>query len=48
VRQGERPQAEVPVLAGDTADTLGARVLAAEHGLYPQALMRLIREATRG
>ena len=31
-------QAAVPVLPGDTADTLGARVLAAEHKLYPNAL----------
>jgi phosphoribosylglycinamide formyltransferase-1 len=31
-------QAAVPVLDGDTPDTLGARVLAAEHRLYPLAL----------
>jgi phosphoribosylglycinamide formyltransferase-1 len=31
-------QAAVPVLAGDDADTLAARVLAAEHRLYPHAL----------
>jgi phosphoribosylglycinamide formyltransferase 1 len=31
-------QAAVPVLSGDTADTLAARVLAAEHRLYPLAL----------
>jgi phosphoribosylglycinamide formyltransferase 1 len=31
-------QAAVPVMATDTADTLGARVLAAEHILYPHAL----------
>lgn len=31
-------QAEVPVLAGDTAESLGARVLAVEHELYPRAL----------
>jgi phosphoribosylglycinamide formyltransferase-1 len=31
-------QAEVPVLPGDTPDTLAARVLEAEHKLYPQAL----------
>jgi phosphoribosylglycinamide formyltransferase-1 len=31
-------QAAVPVLAGDDADTLAARVLAAEHRLYPFAL----------
>lgn len=31
-------QAAVPVLAGDTADTLAGRVLTIEHQLYPQAL----------
>ena len=31
-------QAEVPVLAADTPDDLAARVLQAEHKLYPQAL----------
>ncbi|GBE44609.1 MAG TPA: phosphoribosylglycinamide formyltransferase [Rhizobiales bacterium] len=31
-------QAAVPVLAGDTADQLAARVLEAEHRLYPLAL----------
>jgi phosphoribosylglycinamide formyltransferase-1 len=31
-------QAAVPVLAGDDADTLGRRVLGAEHLLYPMAL----------
>lgn len=31
-------QAAVPVLAGDTPDSLGARVLEAEHILYPHAL----------
>ncbi len=34
-------QAAVPVLEDDTPDSLGARVLAAEHRLYPHAL-RLI------
>ncbi len=33
-------QAEVPVLAGDTAETLAARVLAAEHRLYPDCLAK--------
>jgi phosphoribosylglycinamide formyltransferase-1 len=36
-------QAAVPVLTKDTPDTLGARVLAAEHKLFPLAL-RLIAE----
>ena len=31
-------QAAVPVLAGDTEDTLAARVLRAEHRIYPQAV----------
>jgi phosphoribosylglycinamide formyltransferase-1 len=31
-------QAAVPVLPGDTADTLAARVLVEEHLLYPQAV----------
>jgi phosphoribosylglycinamide formyltransferase-1 len=31
-------QAAVPVVDGDTADSLAARVLAAEHRLYPHAL----------
>jgi phosphoribosylglycinamide formyltransferase-1 len=31
-------QAAVPVLAGDTAETLAARVLTAEHRIYPLAL----------
>jgi len=36
-------QAAVPVVAGDTAESLAARVLAAEHGLYPAALARHLR-----
>jgi phosphoribosylglycinamide formyltransferase 1 len=31
-------QARVPILAGDTAETLAARVLIKEHKLYPKAL----------
>ena len=34
-------QAEVPVLADDTPDTLAARVLRQEHRIYPQALALL-------
>lgn len=34
-------QAEVPVLAGDTPDSLAARVLVEEHRIYPQALRLL-------
>ena len=33
-------QARVPVLSGDDADTLGARVLKMEHQLYPAVLRR--------
>ncbi len=33
-------RARVPVMAGDTPETLAARVLEAEHRLYPQALGR--------
>jgi len=36
-------QATVPILAGDTAEMLAARVLVVEHRTYPQAL-RLIAE----
>jgi phosphoribosylglycinamide formyltransferase 1 len=36
-------QQAVPVLEGDTAESLAARVLAVEHRLYPQAL-RLVAE----
>ncbi len=31
-------QAEVPILPGDTAETLGARVIVEEHKLYPRVL----------
>ena len=36
-------QAEVPVLPGDDADALAARVLIEEHRLYPRALADLVR-----
>ena len=35
-------QAVVPVLPADTPETLGQRVLAAEHRLYPRAVERLL------
>ena len=35
-------QAEVPVLDGDTDESLSARILAAEHKLYPQALRKAL------
>jgi phosphoribosylglycinamide formyltransferase 1 len=37
-------QAEVPVLPGDTPEILSARVLSAEHVLYPQALAAFASE----
>lgn len=40
-------QAAVPVLADDTPDTLGARVLEAEHKLYPIALALVASGAAR-
>lgn len=40
-------QAAVPVLPGDTPDTLGARVLEAEHRLYPHALRLVASGAAR-
>jgi phosphoribosylglycinamide formyltransferase-1 len=39
-------QARVPVLPGDDADQLAARVLIEEHRLYPQALAALARRWT--
>jgi phosphoribosylglycinamide formyltransferase-1 len=38
-------QAVVPVLPGDTADTLAARVLTQEHLFYPQAIADLLRHS---
>ena len=35
-------QAAVPVLPGDTAEALGARVLVQEHLLYPRALLAML------
>lgn len=37
-------QAAVPVLADDTPQTLAARVLAAEHQIYPQAVRSWLQE----
>jgi len=38
-------QARVPVLPGDTAETLAARVLAEEHQLLPRVVLNLARVA---
>lgn len=40
-------QAALPVLPGDDADALGARVLAVEHKLYPHALSLVASGAVR-
>ena len=40
-------QRTVPVLDGDTARTLAARILEQEHGAYPEALRRLLTEPWR-
>lgn len=36
--------AEVPVLAGDTAESLHQRIQVAEHRLYPEAIQRVLHE----
>ena len=41
-------QAEVPILPGDDAATLAARVLVEEHRLYPRALAALIGGGQHG
>jgi phosphoribosylglycinamide formyltransferase-1 len=35
-------QRDVPVLPGDTAETLAARILEVEHELYPEAIQRIL------
>jgi phosphoribosylglycinamide formyltransferase 1 len=37
-------QAVVPVLAGDTADALAARVLTQEHIIYPRAMAQMLQK----
>jgi len=37
-------QGVVPVLPGDTAPMLAARVLAQEHAIYPRAILKLLRQ----
>lgn len=39
-------QGAVPVLADDTEDTLGARILTVEHRIYPAALAAAVRSDT--
>ncbi|MCB2000051.1 MAG: phosphoribosylglycinamide formyltransferase, partial [Rhodoferax sp.] len=36
-------QAAVPVLPGDTADSLASRVVTQEHRIYPAAIAALLR-----
>ena len=38
-------QAVVPILPGDTADALAARVLTQEHIIYPRAIAQLLQGA---
>ena len=38
----------MPVLPGDTPDTLSARVLKEEHRIYPQALALVAERVSRG
>lgn len=40
-------QAVVPVLPGDSAETLAARVLTQEHIMYPQVIARLLHTAAQ-
>jgi phosphoribosylglycinamide formyltransferase-1 len=40
-------QSEIPVLPGDTPETLAARILVEEHRIYPQALAMLARGEVR-
>ena len=40
-------QARVPILPGDTPETLAARVLVEEHRLYPEALKSALRDQDR-
>lgn len=40
-------QEKVPILTGDTADTLSKRILEAEHFAYPQALRMVSTGAVR-
>lgn len=40
-------QREVPVLAGDTEDTLAERILQIEHTLYPEAIDKVLKSLDR-
>ena len=40
-------QAAVPVITGDTAESLAVRILAVEHTLYPHALRLVVSGSVR-
>jgi phosphoribosylglycinamide formyltransferase-1 len=40
-------QREVPVLPGDSADSLAARILEVEHQLYPDAIRQILEQRER-
>jgi phosphoribosylglycinamide formyltransferase-1 len=41
-------QRVVPIVAGDTEESLSARILEQEHGLYPEAIRRVLEDLERG
>lgn len=41
-------QRRVPVLPGDTEETLSARILVEEHRAYPEAIAKVLRTLSRG
>jgi phosphoribosylglycinamide formyltransferase-1 len=41
-------QRAVPIAAGDTEDTLSARILEVEHALYPEAITKVLAGLQRG
>ena len=41
-------QREVPILQGDTEETLSTRILSEEHRAYPEAIARVLSELEKG
>jgi phosphoribosylglycinamide formyltransferase-1 len=41
-------QRQIPVLPGDTVETLATRILAVEHLLYPEAIARVLDSQMKG
>ena len=41
-------QRQIPVLPGDTVETLATRILAVEHQLYPEAIARVLDSQMKG